>query len=228
MLFRSPNDGNLAGHLFVSSGLGGMSGAQGKACMIAGGASIIAEVDYSRIETRNVQGWVSHISDSPRTAFRLAQEMMDRKEACAIAYHGNIVDLLEYAVDHEIKIDLLSDQTSCHEPYTGGYCPQGLSFAERTEMLSSDPEHFRDCVNQSLRKHYEAIKTLHDRGTYFFDYGNSFMKAVFDAGVTEISRNGSDDRDGFTFPSYVEDIMGPLLFDFGYGDRKSTRLNSSH
>ena len=212
-----PNDGNLAGHLFVSSGLGGMSGAQGKACMIAGGASIIAEVDYSRIETRNDQGWVSHISDSPRAAFLLAQEMMDKKQACAIAYHGNIVDLLEYAVDHEVKIDLLSDQTSCHEPYTGGYCPQGLSFAERTEMLSADPEAFRDCVNKSLRKHYDAIKSLHDRGTYFFDYGNSFMKAVFDAGVTEISRNGADDREGFIFPSYVEDIMGPLLFDFGYG-----------
>ncbi|MDD4323857.1 MAG: urocanate hydratase [Eubacteriales bacterium] len=212
-----PNDGDLAGHLFVSSGLGGMSGAQGKACMIAGGACIIAEVDYSRIETRSEQGWVSHITDSAEAAFILAQEMMDKKEACAIAFHGNIVDLLEYAVDNEIRIDLLSDQTSCHEPYTGGYCPQGQSYEERTEMLSTDPDRFHDLVDLSLRKHYEAIKTLHDRGTYFFDYGNSFMKAVFDAGVTEISSNKVDDRDGFIFPSYVEDIMGPLLFDFGYG-----------
>ena len=212
-----PNDGDLAGHLFVSSGLGGMSGAQGKACMIAGGASIIAEVDYSRIETRSNQGWVSHIADSAETAFVLAQEMMDKKDACAIAYHGNIVDLLEYAVANEITIDLLSDQTSCHEPYTGGYCPQGLSFEERTKMLSTDPDLFRARVDISLKKHYEAIKVLHERGTYFFDYGNSFLKAVFDAGVSEIARNGADDRDGFIFPSYVEDIMGPLLFDFGYG-----------
>lgn len=212
-----PNDGDLAGHLFVSSGLGGMSGAQGKACMIAGGASIIAEVDYSRIETRSDQGWVSHIADSAEAAFDLAQEMMDKKEACAIAYHGNIVDLLEYAVANEITIDLLSDQTSCHEPYTGGYCPQGLSFEERTKMLSTDPDLFRARVDISLKKHYEAIKVLHERGTYFFDYGNSFLKAVFDAGVSEIARNGADDRDGFIFPSYVEDIMGPLLFDFGYG-----------
>ena len=212
-----PNDGDLAGHLFVSSGLGGMSGAQGKACMIAGGASIIAEVDYSRIETRSNQGWVSHIADSAETAFVLAQEMMDKKDACAIAYHGNIVDLLEYAVAKEITIDLLSDQTSCHEPYTGGYCPQGLSFEERTKMLSTDPDLFRARVDISLKKHYEAIKVLHERGTYFFDYGNSFLKAVFDAGVSEIARNGADDRDGFIFPSYVEDIMGPLLFDFGYG-----------
>lgn len=212
-----PNDGDLAGHLFVSSGLGGMSGAQGKACMIAGGASIIAEVDYSRIETRSDQGWVSHIADSAEAAFDLAQEMMDKKEPCAIAYHGNIVDLLEYAVANEITIDLLSDQTSCHEPYTGGYCPQGLSFEERTKMLSTDPDLFRARVDISLKKHYEAIKVLHERGTYFFDYGNSFLKAVFDAGVSEIARNGADDRDGFIFPSYVEDIMGPLLFDFGYG-----------
>lgn len=211
------DDGDLSGHLFVSSGLGGMSGAQGKACMIAGGVSIIAEVDYSRIETRNEQGWISRVTDSPEAAFCLAQEMMAKGEACAIAYHGNIVDLLEYAVNRKIKIDLLSDQTSCHEPYTGGYCPQGLSFEERTELLSSNPERFRDCVNQSLKKHYQAIKILHERGSYFFDYGNSFMKAVFDAGITEISRNGVNDRDGFIFPSYVEDIMGPLLFDFGYG-----------
>ena len=212
-----PNDGDLACHLFVTPGLAGMPGAQGIACMIAGGASIIAEVDYSRIETRSDQGWVSHIADSAEAAFVLAQEMMDKKEPCAIAYHGNIVDLLEYAVANEITIDLLSDQTSCHEPYTGGYCPQGLSFEERTKMLSTDPDLFRARVDISLKKHYEAIKVLHERGTYFFDYGNSFLKAVFDAGVSEIARNGADDRDGFIFPSYVEDIMGPLLFDFGYG-----------
>jgi len=212
-----PHDENLAGRLFVSSGLGGMSGAQGKACVIAGGASIIAEVDRSRIKTRSDQGWVTAVADTSEEAFSLAKTSMDKKEACAIAFHGNIVDLLEYAIAHDIHIDLLSDQTSCHEPYTGGYCPQGITFEERTRLLAEDPETFHQLVDQSLKNHYKAIKALHDRGTYFFDYGNSFMKAVFDAGVTEISKNGVDDRDGFIFPSYVEDIMGPLLFDYGYG-----------
>lgn len=210
-------DEDLAGILFVSSGLGGMSGAQGKAIEIAGGVGIIAEVDKSRIQTRYDQGWVSDIVESPEEAFKLAQKSMDAKEARAIAFHGNIVDLLAYAVEHDIHIPLLSDQTSCHEPYTGGYCPQGLSFEERTEMLDNNPEEFRDKVNESLHTHYEIIRKLVDKGTYFFDYGNSFMKAIFDAGVKEISANGVDDKEGFIWPSYVEDIMGPLLFDYGYG-----------
>ena len=210
-------DKDLAGILFVSSGLGGMSGAQGKAAIIAGGASIIAEVDKSRIKTRFDQGWVSHVAETPEESFKLAQEAMDNKEACAIAFHGNIVDLLQYAVDHNIEIPLLSDQTSCHEAYTGGYCPQGLSFEERTAMLSEDPEKFHKLVDESLRKHFDLIKILTERGTYFFDYGNAFLKAIFDAGVTEIAKNGKNDKDGFIWPSYVEDIMGPLLFDYGYG-----------
>ncbi|HPX93589.1 MAG TPA: urocanate hydratase [Bacillota bacterium] len=212
-----PNEGNLAGRLFVSSGLGGMSGAQGKACKIAGGVAIIAEVDPSRIKTRHEQGWVDVIADSCEKAFSTAAEAMAEKEALAIAYHGNIVDLLEFAIDRMIPIELLSDQTSCHEPYTGGYCPQGLTYDERTAMLAEDPDRFREYVNRSLAAHYRAIKTLTERGTYFFDYGNSFMKAVFDSGVREISKNGENDRDGFIWPSYVEDIMGPLLFDYGYG-----------
>ena len=212
-----PNEGNLAGHLFVSSGLGGMSGAQGKACNIAGGVSIIAEVDASRIATRHNQGWVDRVVDTCEEAFRIAREAMEQKVPLAVAYHGNIVDLLEYALAHDIHIELLSDQTSCHEPYTGGYCPQGLTFEERTAMLDHDPEEFRILVDKTLAKHFHAIKELTARGTYFFDYGNSFMKAIFDAGVKEISRNGDNDRDGFIWPSYVEDIMGPLLFDYGYG-----------
>lgn len=210
-------DENLAGVLFVSSGLGGMSGAQGKAIEIAGGVGIIAEVDYSRIQTRYDQGWVSAIAESPEESFKMAQEAMEKKEAKAIAFHGNIVDLLSYAVEHNIHIPLLSDQTSCHEPYTGGYCPEGLTFEERTKMLSEDPEGFHKRVDSTLQHHFQLIKTLTDRGTYFFDYGNSFLKAVFDAGVTEIAKNGHDDKDGFIWPSYVEDIMGPLLFDYGYG-----------
>ncbi len=209
--------GNLAGILFVSSGLGGMSGAQAKATEIAGGVGIIAEVDESRIETRHSQGWVSKIAGSCEEAFSMAKEAMKKKEPVSIAYHGNIVDLLQYAVDNGEEIPLLSDQTSCHAAYDGGYCPVGLTFEERTRMLKENPEEFRRLVDESLKKHFELIKILVDRGTYFFDYGNSFMRAVFDAGVTEIAKNGKDTHEGFIWPSYVEDIMGPVLFDYGYG-----------
>ncbi|RYM06370.1 urocanate hydratase [Sporolactobacillus sp. THM7-7] len=212
-----PNDADLSGHLFVSSGLGGMSGAQPKAVEIANGVGIIAEVDQSRIETRLNQGWVSVSSGNLEEIFKIAKEHLDKKETISIAFHGNIVDLLEYIVQNKIKVDLLSDQTSCHAAYDGGYCPQGLTFEERTRLLSEDREHFKALVNKSLVRHYELIKALTDRGTYFFDYGNSFLKAVYDAGVKEISKNGVDDKDGFTLPSYVEDIMGPQLFDYGYG-----------
>ncbi|MDD4586615.1 MAG: urocanate hydratase [Aminobacterium colombiense] len=211
------NNDDLAGHLFVSSGLGGMSGAQPKAVEIARGVGIVAEVDASRIQTRYDQGWVSRITVDAKEAFSLAKEYMAKKETLSIAYHGNIVDLLEYAVQNNIHIELLSDQTSCHAPYDGGYCPQDLTFAERTEMLHSDSVRFKALVDKSLKKHFQLIKALVDRGTYFFDYGNSFMRAVFDAGVKEICKNGEDTREGFIFPSYVEDIMGPLLFDYGYG-----------
>ena len=208
---------DLRGHLFVSSGLGGMSGAQPKAIEIAGGVGIVAEVDYSRIKTRYDQGWVSKISADADEVFKLAEEYQAKKEPISIAYHGNVVDLLEYAVKHNKTIPLLSDQTSCHVAYDGGYCPQGLTFEERTHLLATDREKFCNLVNQSLKHHFELIKTLVERGTYFFDYGNAFMKAIFDAGVTEIAKNGHDERDGFIFPSYVEDIMGPELFDYGYG-----------
>ncbi|MFH1934781.1 MAG: urocanate hydratase [Pseudomonadota bacterium] len=210
-------DKDLSGYLFVSSGLGGMSGAQGKAVEIANGAGIIAEVDYSRIQTRHEQGWVSRIVEDPAEAFGLARKYQNKKEGIAIAFAGNIVDLLEYAVDNNIKIDLLSDQTSCHAVYDGGYCPQGLTFEERTELLRTDVERFKTHVDRSLKHHYQMISALVDRGTYFFDYGNSFLKAVFDAGVKEICKNGENPMDGFIFPSYVEDLMGPLFFDYGYG-----------
>jgi urocanate hydratase len=211
-----PKD-NLAGILFVSSGLGGMSGAQPKAIEIAGGVGIIAEVDSSRIETRHKQGWVSEVAETPDEAFNLAKKAIKGKRALSIAFHGNIVDLLQFAVDQGETIPLLSDQTSCHAPYDGGYCPQGLTFEERTRMLSDDPEEFRRRVDKSLQKHFELIKTLAKKGTFFFDYGNSFMRAVFDAGVKEICKNGENTYDGFIWPSYVEDIMGPILFDYGYG-----------
>ena len=212
-----PEDQDLKGHLFVTSGMGGMSGAQPKAIEIAGGVGIVAEVDYSRIETRHNQGWVSKVTADVAEAFAWAAEYMEKKETMSIAYHGNIVDLLQYAVENNILIELLSDQTSCHVPYDGGYCPQGLSFEERTEMLDHDKEKFRKLVDESLIKHYHLVKTLVERGSYFFDYGNAFMKAVFDAGAKDISKNGVDTSEGFIFPSYVEDIMGPMLFDYGYG-----------
>ncbi|MBQ6939522.1 MAG: urocanate hydratase, partial [Muribaculaceae bacterium] len=223
-----PQDGDLRGHLFVSSGLGGMSGAQPKAADIAGAASIIAEVDYSRIVTRHTQGWVQHITDDKSEAFRMAHEAMERKEPCSIAFHGNVVDLLEYAAENNIHIELLSDQTSCHAVYEGGYCPAGISFEERTRLLKEDREEFCRQVNATLVRHFNVIKTLVSRGTYFFDYGNAFMKSVYDAGVMEISRNGYDEKDGFIWPSYVEDIMGPELFDYGYGPFRWVCLSGKH
>ncbi|MFB0917506.1 MAG: urocanate hydratase [Clostridiaceae bacterium] len=217
LVLNIPNEGNLKGRLFITSGLGGMSGAQGKAVEIAGGVGIIAEVDISRINTRHSQGWVGEVAETPEESFKLAKIAMEAGEPKSIAFHGNIVDLLEYAIANDIHIHLLSDQTSCHEPYTGGYCPQGLSFEERTEMLNSNPAKFRELVDKTLLAHYKVIKELTNKGTYFFDYGNSFMKAIYDSGVKEISKNGRDDKDGFIWPSYVEDILGPRLFDFGYG-----------
>ncbi|MBN2300402.1 MAG: urocanate hydratase [Acholeplasmataceae bacterium] len=208
---------NLKHRLFVSSGLGGMSGAQGKAIEIAGGVGIIAEVDPSRIQTRFNQGWVSEIAKTPKQAFDSANLLMKKGESAAIAFEGNIVDLLRYAVTENIHIDLLSDQTSCHAVYDGGYCPVGLNFQERTNLLKNNKEYFIELVNRSLKTHYEQIKILISKGTYFFDYGNSFLKAIFDSGVKEICRNKENDLDGFIFPSYVEDIMGPILFDYGYG-----------
>ncbi len=208
---------DLKGKLFVSSGLGGMSGAQGKAITIAEGVGIIAEVDRSRIETRLKQGWIGHVCNSPQETFELAAKHQREKSPSAIAFHGNIVDLLKYAVDTSQKIELLSDQTSCHAVYEGGYCPQGISFEERTRLLDTDRKKFCQAVDQSLKAHFELIQKLTARGTYFFDYGNSFMKAVLDAGNPSITKNGKNEMDGFIYPSYVEDILGPELFDYGYG-----------
>jgi len=223
-----PDDSDLTGHLFISSGLGGMSGAQGKAVKIANGVGIIAEVDHSRIQTRKNQGWIDAIYEEPAEVFKAAEEYRKEEKAVSLAFYGNIIDLLEYAVNENIKIELLSDQTSCHVPYDGGYCPQGLTFSERTEMLRENKEQFKDLVTRSLKKHFSLIRQLVDKGTYFFDYGNSFMKAVFDAGAKAIAKNGKDTSEGFIFPSYVEDIMGPMLFDYGYGPFRWVCLSGRH
>ncbi len=223
-----PSDGDLRGKVFVSSGLGGMSGAQPKAANIARAVGVFAEVDRSRIQTRLDQGWVNVVTSDLDEVFSLADEHRQKGQSISIAYHGNIVDLLEAAIRRDFSIDMLSDQTSCHNAYNGGYCPAGLTFDERTALLHSDRDAFREKVDASLKRHFEAIRTLTSRGTRFFDYGNSFMKAVFDAGVTEISKNGVDTKDGFLFPSYVEDVMGPLMFDYGYGPFRWVCLSGKH
>ena len=212
-----PVDKDLAGVLYISSGLGGMSGAQSKAVEIAGGIGILAEVDFSRIETRHSQGWVSRVSANLEEIFTWVDEARISGKALSIAYHGNIVNLLEYVDSHNIKAELISDQTSCHAVYEGGYTPAGLSFEAGRAMIVKDPQQFKLKVNESLKQHYTVIKALCAKGSKFWDYGNSFMASVFDAGVTEIAANGINTTEGFVWPSYVEDIMGPLCFDFGYG-----------
>lgn len=212
-----PDDQDLQGVCFVSSGLGGMSGAQAKAVEIAGGVGVIAEVDYSRIKTRREQGWVSKVSDNLDQIAAWMQEAKNSGEAVSIAFSGNIVDLLEYLDKKNITIELLSDQTSCHAVYEGGYTPAGISFEEGRELIKYDPRQFKTRVDKSLQRHYQVIKRLTAKGTHFWDYGNSFMASIYNAGVKEITRNGVDPGEGFIWPSYVEDIMGPICFDRGFG-----------
>jgi len=212
-----PADGDLKGVYFVSSGLGGMSGAQPKAVEIAGGIGVIAEVDKSRIETRHSQGWVSLVSDDLGQIAAWMKEYREKGEAVSIAYHGNVVDLLEYLDEKDIRVELISDQTSCHVVYEGGYTPAGVSFEEGRTIMKQDPARFRKLVDDSLLRHYRVLQRLTEKGSYFWDYGNSFMASIFEAGETSIARNGRDTSEGFVWPSYVEDIMGPMCFDYGFG-----------
>lgn len=212
-----PEDKDLKGKIFVTSGLGGMSGAQPKACEISGGICVVAEVDESRIETRYEQGWVAKVSADLDEIAKWMEEYRKAGKAVSIAYHGNIVDLLEYLDSHNIKVELLSDQTSCHAVYDGGYTPAGTSFAEGRKLIKEDLPKFKKLVDASLIKHFEVIKRLTAKGAYFWDYGNSFMASIFDAGAKEIAKNGLNTNEGFIWPSYVEDIMGPICFDNGYG-----------
>lgn len=207
----------LQGSLFVSSGLGGMSGAQGKSVEMCNGVGIIAEVDASKIELRQRLGWVSLRAESCEEAFALAHDWMEKKQPISIAYHGNVVDLLQYAVDHEIHIDFMTDQTSCHVAFDGGYCPQGLTFEERSRMLAENPEEFVKRVKETIRKHHDLIEILRARGTFFFDYGNSLTTTMYEIGIKEVCVNGENPLDGFIYPSFVEAFLGPNLFDLGYG-----------
>ena len=207
---------DLAGKTYLSSGLGGMSGAQAKAVEIAGGIGVIAEVDKSRIVTRYSQGWLSKWSDDLEQIFEWVFEYQTSKKTVSIGYYGNIVDLWEYIVKNNIPIDLASDQTSCHAVYDGGYTPFEISFEKGRELLKTDKLEFIRLVNVSLKRQFELISKMVKRGTHFWDYGNSFLKAVYDAGVQEIAIH-KDPKNGFIFPSYVEHIMGPMCFDYGYG-----------
>jgi len=217
MYLGIPAQKDLAGVVYLSSGLGGMSGAQAKAVEIAGGIGILAEVDYSRIETRHRQGWVSRISADLDEIAGWINEYRKAKKPVSIAYHGNVVDLWQYVLDHDIPIELASDQTSCHDAYGGGYTPAGVTFEAGRLLLREQPELFRKKVDESLVRQFRLIQKMAAQGTHFWDYGNSFLKAVFDAGASDIAANGRDESDGFAFPSYVEHIMGPLGFDYGYG-----------
>ncbi|MBN1389981.1 MAG: urocanate hydratase [Candidatus Thermoplasmatota archaeon] len=214
---------NLAGRLFITSGLGGMSGAQAKAVEIAGGIGVIAEVNDKQTFKRHEQGWVSLVSDDLDEIFGWVGEYRTRKDAVSIAYSGNIVDLWEYCVKNDVKVDLGSDQTSCHAVYDGGYTPSGLTYEEamggphRSGMIETDPERFRKMVDASLVRQYDLIRTMRERGMFFWDYGNSFLKAVYDAGAKDIARNPDNPAEGFILPSYIEDLMGPMVFDYGFG-----------
>ena len=227
LYLKIPASEGLKGVLYLTSGLGGMSGAQGKATEIAGGIGVIAEVDDSRIKTRYEQGWVSKISSNLEEIFSWVEEYRKKKESISIAYHGNIIDIWKYVVDNNIKVELASDQTSCHAPYEGGYTPVGLSFEEGRALLKSDREKFERLVDESLREQYNLIKIMVSRGTIFWDYGNSFLKAIYDAGAHDIAING-DPKNGFIFPSYVEHIMGPICFDYGYGPFRWVCLSLEH
>lgn len=212
-----------AGKIFVSSGLGGMSGAQPKAAVIAGVVGVVAEVNEKALQTRYSQGWVDEVyKDLDRLVARI-EEARRNKEAVSLAYHGNIVDLWERLAKDNIHIDMGSDQTSLHNPWAGGYYPAGYTFEESNRMMAEEPEKFRGCVQESLRRHVAAINKLAANGMYFFDYGNAFLLEasragadIFNPGMNENSQDTELLRK-FKYPSYVQDIMGPLFFDYGFG-----------
>ncbi len=202
----------MSGKLFVSSGLGGMSGAQPKAAVIAGAVGVIAEVNPKAIQTRFSQGWVDEVYHHLDELILRIVKAKQNKEAVSLAYHGNVVDLWERLVKENITVELGSDQTSLHNPFAGGYYPAGISFEEANEMMSNDPARFKELVYASLRRHVAAINTLCERGMYFFDYGNAFLLEASRAGADILKSDGS-----FKYPSYVQDIMGPMCFDYGFG-----------
>ena len=203
---------DLGGMLFVSAGLGGMSGAQPKAGNIAGVVSIIAEVNPKAVETRHSQGWVDEVYTSLDDLMARTAEARKNREAVSLAYQGNVVDLWERLAADGVKVDLGSDQTSLHNPWAGGYYPAGLSFEEAKTMMAENPDEFKSKVRESLRRQVAAINRLTENGMYFFDYGNAFLLESSRAGADIMKADGA-----FRYPSYVQDIMGPSFFDYGFG-----------
>ena len=204
---------SLAGVTFVTSGLGGMSGAQAKAAVIAGASCIVSEVNPHAAYKRHEQGWLSEIADSVDDAIDKMVEAKNSGTAKSIGHIGNVVELLERMVERNISIDLLSDQTSLHNPWQGGYYPVTLSFEEGKIMMSENPSQVKKEVQETLRRHASAVNKLVENGTYFWDYGNAFLLEASRAGADVMNADG----DGFRYPSYVEDIMGPMCFDYGFG-----------
>ncbi|PWD99910.1 urocanate hydratase [Marinilabilia rubra] len=211
------------GRLFVTAGLGGMSGAQPKAANIAGCVSVTAEVNSKAIETRFSQGWVDEVSDDLDKLVKRVREAVDNKETVSIAFKGNVVDLWERFADEEIPVNIGSDQTSLHNPWAGGYYPAGLSFEESNRLMASDPELFKEKVRESLKRQVMAINRLSEKGMYFFDYGNAFLLESSRAGADIMNDNGN-----FKYPSYVQDIMGPLCFDYGFGPFRWVCTSGKH
>ena len=203
---------SLAGKLFVSSGLGGMSGAQPKAAVIAGVVGVVAEINPKAVQKRFEQGWVDEVFTSLDELIPRIRKAVADKKPVSIAYQGNIVDLWERLADEDMKVDLGSDQTSLHNPWAGGYYPAGLTLEESNDMMSADPARFKAEVEKSLRRQVAAINKLTSKGMYFFDYGNAFLLEASRAGADIIKENGE-----FRYPSYVQDIMGPMFFDYGFG-----------
>ena len=205
---------DIKGKLFVSSGLGGMSGAQPKAGNIAGCISVVAEINEKAIQTRHSQGWVDEVISELEELVARVQKAKQNNEVVSIAYHGNIVEVWEYFDKHNIYVDLGSDQTSLHNPWAGGYYPVGITFEQSNRLMVENPEEFRNEVQASLVRHVAAINAHTKNGTYFFDYGNAFLLAAGRAGA-DIFRN--KEKKQFKYPSYVQDIMGPMCFDYGFG-----------
>lgn len=209
---RHSKDGKLAGMLFVTAGLGGMSGAQPKAGNIAGVISITAEINPKAVEKRHAQGWVDEVyTDLDELMARVAKAR-EAKETVSLAYQGNVVDLWERLAKDDVKVELGSDQTSLHNPWAGGYYPVGMSFEESKVMMAENPQEFKRRVQESLRRQVAAINKLTAKGMYFFDYGNAFLLESSRAGADVLNSDGT-----FRYPSYVQDIMGPLFFDYGFG-----------
>ena len=208
----APGQTDARGMLFVSSGLGGMPGAQPKAGNISKVVSVIAEINPKAAQKRYEQGWVDELHDSLDELIPRIRQAVRDKEVVSLAYVGNIVDLWERLAAEDIRVDLGSDQTSLHNPWAGGYYPVGLSYEASNKMMAEEPVRFRECVQESLRRQVDAINKLADRGMYFFDYGNAFLLEASRAGAAVMGREGR-----FRYPSYVQDIMGPMFFDYGFG-----------